>query len=271
MRLADTLYRVPRRSGLHLIQKRSPGAARELTSWRLCLEAGDTDRYQSGDEESVLVLLQGSARLVCRDRGWTVSRSGIFEEPATALYLPPGEGVEVRAGTRLEAMIVSTPAGRGTEAALLPPEQIKLRLRGGEAFTREVHEILPQDSCSQRLIVGETRHEPGNWSSFPPHKHDGGDGEPAFEEIYYYRVEPRQGFGLQVVYAADGESAAHLVRDGDLVLLPYGYHPAAAPPGYSLYYLWVLAGDHRRLEWYEDPDHRWVGSDSRSSWLPEVD
>jgi len=107
-------------------------------------------------------------------------------------------------------------------------------------------------------MVGETFNPPGNWSSYPPHKHDGKNGEPILEEIYYYRVDPPQGFGHQMQYSAGGECVTHVVRDGDAVLLPYGYHPVSAPPGYRLYYLWAIAGAERRLALYEDPAHTWI-------------
>jgi 5-deoxy-glucuronate isomerase len=107
-------------------------------------------------------------------------------------------------------------------------------------------------------MVGETFNPPGNWSSYPPHKHDGRDGEPVLEEVYYYRVSPPQGFGQQMLYTSDGECTTHTVRDGDAVLLPYGYHPVSSPPGYTLYYLWAMAGGERRLALHEDPAHVWI-------------
>ena len=86
------------------------------------------------------------------------------------------------------------------------------------------------------------------------------DGELRLEEMYYYRVDPPEGFGLNVLYTADGEAVTHQVRDGDLVLLPYGYHSVSAPPCYRVYYLWAIAGDERRLAVFEDPAHRWIHS-----------
>jgi 5-deoxy-glucuronate isomerase len=80
--------------------------------------------------------------------------------------------------------------------------------------------------------------------------------------MYYYRVDPPNGFGLHVQYTADGEAVTHQVRDGDLVLIPYGYHSVAAPPGYRVYYLWAIAGDERKLAVFEDPAHRWVHDQS---------
>ena len=100
-----------------------------------------------------------------------------------------------------------------------------------------------RDPHVRRLMVGETFNPPGHWSSFPPHKHDGRDGEPTLEEVYYFRVNPPQGFGHQMLYTADGESVTHTVRDGDVVLLPYGYHPVSSPPGYRSL---LPLGDGRR-------------------------
>ncbi len=114
------------------------------------------------------------------------------------------------------------------------------------------------DPYARRLMVGETFSPPGSWSSFPPHKHDGLDGEPRLEEVYHFRVDPPGGFGIQRLYTSAGEDVSLTVEDGDAVLIPYGYHPVAVPPGYRLYYLWALAGDERRLALHEDPRHRWI-------------
>src|SRR5262249_41580554 len=138
------------------------------------------------------------------------------------------------------------------------PSDVVVHNRGRSLYQREVHDLFVGDPHGRRLMVGETFNEIGNWSSYPPHKHDGRDGELRLEEMYYYRIDPPDGFGLNVLYTADGESVTHQVRDGDLVLLPYGYHSVAAPPGYRVYYLWAIAGDERRLAVFEDPAFRWV-------------
>ncbi|RMH21429.1 MAG: 5-deoxy-glucuronate isomerase [Acidobacteria bacterium] len=258
LRLADTLYRVPRAAGLHPIQLRGEGGARELSSWRLCLGAGEEARFVRPDEEAVLVVQEGAAELAAGDLEARVERRGVFSQRATALYLPPGLELRVRAGAPFEAILVATPAAPGSGPVLIRPPQVRVASRGKGPWQREVHDVLVADPHPRRLLVGETRNPPGHWSSFPPHKHDGADGEPRLEEVYHYRIEPPQGFAQQLLYAAGGESASHTVRDRDAVLLPYGYHPVAAAPGYRLYYLWALAGDERRLALYEDPDHRWL-------------
>jgi 5-deoxy-glucuronate isomerase len=256
--LADTLFRVPRAEGLQLLQRRGEHGARELTSHRLRLSSGGTGRFSSPTEETIVVLQEGKGTFAAGGKSWRVSRSGVFTERATALLLPPGIEVTVTAETPLEAVIVSTPAPAGGEPVLFGPDAVVVNQRGRGHYSREVHDIFVRDPHGRRLMVGETFNPPGNWSSFPPHKHDGRDGEPTLEEVYHFRLDPPQGFGHQMLYTNDGETVTHAVRDGDAVLLPYGYHPVAAPPGYKLYYLWAMAGEERRLALHEDPAHRWI-------------
>jgi 5-deoxy-glucuronate isomerase len=256
--LADTLFRVPRAEGLQLLQRRGEHGARELTSHRLRLSTGGTARFSSPAEETIVVLQEGKGTFAAGGKSWRVSRSGVFTERATALLLPPGIEVTVAAETPLEAVIVSTPAPAGGEPVLFGPDAVVVNQRGRGHYSREVHDIFVRDPHGRRLMVGETFNPPGNWSSFPPHKHDGRDGEPTLEEVYHFRLDPPQGFGHQMLYTNDGETVTHAVRDGDAVLLPYGYHPVAAPPGYKLYYLWAMAGEERRLALHEDPAHRWI-------------
>jgi 5-deoxy-glucuronate isomerase len=256
--LSNTLYRVSREPGLKLLQKRGEGGAGEVTSWRLYLENGKSTSYINANEETVLVLQQGAGTLSTGGRDWRVQRSGVFTERATALYLPPNVELTVTAEPQIEAILVSTPAaGNGTPAVVTPGEVV-VNQRGKENYSREVHDIFVRDSYVSRLMVGETFNPPGNWSSYPPHKHDGRNGEPKLEEVYHFRVDPPQGFGYQTIYTNDGESVTHQVRDRDAVLLPYGYHPVAAAPGYRLYYLWAMAGEQRQLALYEDPAHKWI-------------
>jgi 5-deoxy-glucuronate isomerase len=256
--LNDTLYRIRRIDGLQQLQKRGEGGARELTSSRLRLAAGATYRYQIAGEETVLVLQEGRGTFTTPDGSWTLSRSNVFDERGSALYLPPGMQLTVAAESPVEAILFSTPAPAGGRAAALTPDGVEVNARGKGNYSREVHNLFVTDPHVKRLMVGETFNPPGNWSSYPPHKHDGRDGEPVLEEVYYYRISPHQGFGQQMLYSGDGEMHTHTVRDGDAVLLPYGYHPVAAPPGYKLYYLWAMAGADRKLALHEDPAHKWI-------------
>ena len=256
--LSDTLYRLPRTDGLQLLQRRGSGAARELTTWRLRLPAGAGERISTPGEEAVIVVQSGGAAIAVAGRDFAVSRSDVFDQRAAAVYVPAGESAAVSAVSPFEAIVVSTPAEPGGDAAAIGADDVRVNARGRAGYAREVHDLFVTDGHAKRLMVGETFTPPGHWSSFPPHKHDGRDGEPVLEEVYYFRVSPPQGFGQQVLYTADGEAASHVVRDGDAVLLPYGYHPVAAAPGYHLYYLWAMAGSQRRLALHEDPDHKWI-------------
>jgi 5-deoxy-glucuronate isomerase len=256
--LTDTLFRRPRQFGVQVLQKRGDAGARELSTRRLRLDAGTSTTFSLADEETVVILQQGRGTFAAGGQTWPVSRASVFAERATALYLPPGVELTVCADTLLEAVLISTPAPAGGTPTLAGPNDIKVNARGRANYSREVHDIFVSDPHVKRLMVGETYNPPGNWSSYPPHKHDGRDGEPTLEEVYYYRVDPPQGFGQQMLYTADGESVTHAVRDGDAVLLPYGYHPVSAPPGYRLYYLWGMAGAQRKLALHEDPTHRWI-------------
>ena len=256
--LSETLFRVPRQPGLHVLQSRGDRGARELTSSRLRLAPGERADYVRPDEETVVVLQEGSGTFATPDRSWEVKRAGVFAERATALYLPPGVRLTVTADAPLEAVLVSAPSSAGGTAALVGPDDVTVNARGRGSYSREVHDLFVRDPHARRLMVGETFNPPGNWSSYPPHKHDGRNGEPFLEEVYHFRVSPAHGFGHQMLYTEDGESVTHQVRDGDAVLLPYGYHPVSSPPGYSLYYLWAMAGDQRKLALYEDPAHSWI-------------
>src|SRR5919201_15042 len=256
--LTDTLHRVPRADGRQLLVERGADGSKELTAWRLHLRAGAKDEYVAPREETIVVLQDGRGVFEAAGRTWNVSRSGVFTDRATALYLPPNVPLRVAATTDLEAVLVSAQTADGAEPVLVRSDDVRVNARGRGNYAREVHDIFVTDPHARRLMVGETFNPPGNWSSYPPHKHDGKNGEPALEEIYYYRVDPPQGFGHQMQYSADGECVTHVVRDGDAVLLPYGYHPVSAPPGYRLYYLWAIAGAERRLALYEDPAHTWI-------------
>ena len=222
------------------------------------LDANESVVFRSQGTEAVLVLQEGAGTLEIAGSTHDVSRKNVFEERATAMYVPPKKSLVISAAGFFECIIVTAPADFGNAPALLTPDQIAVNQRGSDSYAREVHDIFVNDASVTRLLVGETYNPPGNWSSYPPHKHDGKDGEPQLEEVYHYRVDPPSGFGHQALYTADGESITHMVRDGDAVTIPYGYHPVSAPPGYRLYYLWALVGEQRKLAVYEDPQHSWV-------------
>jgi len=132
---------------------------------------------------------------------------------------------------------------------------------GRQNWRREVRYFLTPERQADRLIVGETVVPPGNWASSPPHRHERDDPphESVLEEIYLFKFRPAQGFGVQCVYSDDRElEEAILLRDGDAVAIPGGYHPVVAAPGYAMHYLAILAGDQRVMLPRDDPAHAWL-------------
>jgi 5-deoxy-glucuronate isomerase len=256
--LADTHIRADRRTGLHLIQPRDAHGAEAIASWRLRLDAGASATFRGDHEETIVVLQNGRATWTAAGDSWTVSRESVFRERATALYLPPGVELTCTALDLVECILITTPATSGGRPVLLRGGDVEVHQRGRGHYAREVHDLFVRDPHVGKLMVGETFNPPGHWSSFPPHKHDGQNGEPRLEEVYHFRISPDHGFAHQSLYTTAGECVTHQVKDGDAVLLPYGYHPVSAPPGYRVYYLWALAGDQRRLVPFEDPQHRWI-------------
>src|SRR5438552_12139196 len=155
MQLANTLFRVPRRSGLQILHRRGPDQARELSGWRLRLEPGASATYHSDDEETVLVLQDGAGKMQTSAGTWDVSRRSVFDERATAVYLPPKAELKVTAREPFEAVLISTPAEGGGKPALVGPDQVKVAARGKSIYSREIHDILVDDPHTKSLIVGD--------------------------------------------------------------------------------------------------------------------
>jgi 5-deoxy-glucuronate isomerase len=154
----------------------------------------------------------------------------------------------------------------GARARVLPGDAVQVETRGHGAHERTIRPILMGDEEADSLLVCEVLTPAGHWSSYPPHKHDRDalPEESFLEETYYHRVSPRQGFAVQRVYTADGSlDETVTVHDGDVVLVPRGYHTVSAPPGYSLYYLNVMAGPVRTWAVANDPDHEWTMTTAR--------
>jgi 5-deoxy-glucuronate isomerase len=205
-------------------------------------------------QEAAAVLLTGELTW----NGERAQRTDVFAERASAAYFV--SPLDVVAQTPCELAFATTvgyPAVSG-ETQLVSPADVVPHERGRPPWQRTVHDIVADNVHAAHLLVGETFNEPGQWSSFPPHKHDGRDGEPALEEVYYYRFDQPDGFGFQGLYDANGSETAVFLRHGTVVGIPHGYHPVCAAPGYRLYYLWALVGSPRRLAMHEDPAHRWL-------------
>ena len=228
------------------------------------LAAGQFHVGGEAGREACLVVLSGTADIVAGQRRFEAvgGRASVFEDrPPGAVYVPAGADYEVTARDTLELAIGSAPGkGRG-DPRLIDPASMSREVRGTGTNQRYVRNILPETEPAESLLVVEVLTPGGHWSSYPPHKHDtAAEGkETALEETYYHRLEPSQGFAVQRVYTDDrsiDETVA--VEDGDVVMVPRGYHPAGAPHGYDLYYLNVMAGPQRRWIFRNDPAHEWI-------------
>jgi 5-deoxy-glucuronate isomerase len=224
----------------------------------IALAADETRKVRPppGQEEAV-VLLEGAVEF----DGEAAKRSSVFDQRASAVYLPPGSSIEITATSDAELALIATHGydlASADDATFVRPDDVVVQARGKPGWQRDVHDVIADAVPSRHLLVGETFNEPGQWSSFPPHKHDGGDGEPALEEVYYYRFDRPDGFGFQGLYEANGYAEAVFLKHGSIVGIPRGYHPVCAAPGYRLYYLWALVGEPRQLAMHEDPVHRWL-------------
>ena len=182
-----------------------------------------------------------------------------------AVYLPVGTQYSVSAETDCDLAFCFCRATQRHPARLITPEDIEVEIRGAGNATRQINKIIRPEFAADRLLVVEVYTPSGNWSSYPPHKHDvhNPPGEVDLEEIYYYRIDRPEGYAIQRVYTRDHRlDATVTVRDGELVLIPEGYHPVVAAHGYNVYYLNALAGSARSMAASDDPDYAWV----RQTW-----
>ena len=243
------------------------------------LEKQQTQIMAQPAEELALVMLGGQAAIRADGQRWEPlgARAGVFAGMPQALYLPVGTGrIEIEALTNAcEVAVCGARASRKFPAALIQPSSVEVEIRGGGNATRQINHIIKPEFPADRLLVVEVYTPSGNWSSYPPHKHDvhNPPGEVDLDEIYFYKISQPEGFAIQRVYTKDGRLDETLtVRDNELVLIPEGYHPVVAAHGYDCYYLNVLAGSARSMAASDDPDYAWVRGmwNSKDPRLPLV-
>lgn len=216
------------------------------------LDSGVTLKPRMDGRELCAVILSGGVEVeLPREQSVRLgSRANVFEGPPDALYVPPDQEPSFAAvGGGAEIAMCWAPASRGVERQVIPASDIHVYRRGSGSTARTIRDVLMMDRPAESLLVTEVITPGGNWSSYPPHKHDTDDPprESYLEETYYHRTQRPTGFAMQRVYTSDGSLEASLtVRDGDVVLVPRGYHPVCAEPGSDLYYLNVMAGPRRQ-------------------------
>jgi 5-deoxy-glucuronate isomerase len=228
------------------------------------LEPGESIRGGEPGREACIVVLTGVAKVRAGAREFDTvgGRGSVFEDrPPGAVYVPGAVAFAVEAVSRAEVAVCTAPANAGGEPRLIEAAGMSKETRGAGTNTRYVRNILPQTEAAQSLLVVEVITPGGHWSSYPPHKHDTATAgeETALEETYYHRLDPPQGFAFQRVYTDDRSlDETCCVQDGDVVMVPRGYHPVGAAHGYDLYYLNVMAGPERRWVFRNDPAHDWM-------------
>lgn len=229
------------------------------------LEAGDEVAEQTGDREIIIVIVEGKAELSAggQDFGICGGRMNVFEKTKpTCLYVPNDQEWKAVATSSCTLAICSAPGKSGHDIRLITPHDIGSEVRGKGANTRHIHPIAMEDQdIADSLLVTEVFTPQGNWSSYPPHRHDEDDFPRMtyLEETYYHRLDPQQGFGFQRVFTDDRELDETIaVSDGEVVLVPKGHHPCGAPYGYDMYYLNVMAGPLRKWRFENHPDHEWI-------------
>ena len=239
------------------------------------LSKGNTWSFNSRENELAIIILSGSISVNSNRGSWeSIERENVWTRAATALYLPRDTEFSITAARDSEFAVTWVPTDEDHEPWLIQPQDVPISIRGGDNVSRQINDLLPPRSPVHRLILVEVYTPSGNWSSYPPHKHDvhledesGNLVEADLEEVYFYKIDKPDGYAYQRVYT-DENSPLHqagypidaLVRaqNNCAVLIPEGYHPVVSAPGYTTYYLNVLAGSAQSLANQDDPLHSWV-------------
>lgn len=238
------------------------GDMRYLSFGILKLKPSESWKTSTNEREVALLLLSGFFEIDANGTSGKVGpRKDVFSSKAYAVYVPRDSEILVKAIYPTELAIVSAPSEKKHNVVFVKPDDVRVRIVGQLNWRRHVHDVISSDISADMLLVGETFNPPGNWSSYPPHRHDVDNipEESDMEEVYHFRVYPKNGFGAQFIYTDDGSVDEVIkIRDGLTVEIDRGYHPVVAAPGYEVYYLWALAGKKRILIPKDDPNHAWI-------------
>jgi len=233
----------------------------------LTLADGGSYSGNSGDREILAVILGGKAKFTVagEEFGTVGERPDVFSGKPYSVYIPAGVDFAVEAVGDVEIALPSAPSDSEIEPYVIDPSQVANGVWGAANFKRFFHQILTTaaqpELPARRLIVGETFTPSGNWSTYPPHKHQVDDlpNQAYHEEMYYFKVDPVEGFGICHYYNEENEEENFTVRDNSIHMMDKGFHTVVSAPGYTTYYLWFLAGNQRMQATVDDPDLGWVG------------
>lgn len=260
----DYFTRVTGANGANPLDK---NPCRLLSFYRLILGDGQTHEAATGDREVLMVIFGGKATVEAGGKTFKTigRRPNVFSGKATSVYLPCNTTYRVTAHGNLDAGFPSAPSDLEAEPYLIEPAQVTEIQAGATNFSRTLNNILAPtsqpDLPAKRLIVGETFVPSGNWSTYPPHKHevDSLPAEVYQEEMYYFRMNPPEGFGICRHYSFDRDfDFNYTIKDSTILMAPYGYHSTCSGPGFTNYFLWMLAGNLRVQAVAFDPDIAWV-------------
>ena len=234
--------------------------------------------------ETAIVVQSGAGRVVIAGESHDLSRASVFSEVGRIVYVPPGIEFRVETDSAITVAIGSAPATGRLPVRVFEPSEMRSEIRGGGSSYRQVIHSLAHPLPAERLIVYEVYIPRGTWAGWPPHRHDGVDGAPYLEETYYFRLDRPEGYVLHRNFndgaAPEGEPSdfdeVSVAHDGDVVLVPLGYHTTVTSPGSNMYFLNFLAGDleldERRTPPCFHSDHTWIEADwEAGAWqLPVV-
>ena len=230
----------------------------------ITLQKGGIYSTNSGASEVALIVLGGTCTVTGSDFEFKNigKRKNVFDGKPYTVYIPFGQEYAITAVTDVEIAWTASPASLKTAAYVITPEQVKEAHIGKENYQRDAVLMLTDAFPAAHLFIGEAYVPSGNHASYPPHRHDF-DNLPVevdMEELYFFRFNPEQGYGIQKIYTDNRDiDFTCTVEQNDTTLIPRGYHPVINAPGYTMYYLWIMAGQkNRKFLSVPDPDHKWI-------------
>lgn len=230
----------------------------------ITLKQGEAHIAETGARETALIVLGGTCAV--SGDGFDFPRVGgrkdVFSGKPHTVYIPCGRRYTVTALSDVEIAWTASPSDLQTDAYVITPDQVKCATIGRDNFQRDAVMMLTDAFPSAHLFIGEAYVPSGNHASYPPHRHDFDTlpTEVDMEELYFFRFNPAQGYGIQKIYTDDRSiDFTCTVQNNDTTLIPRGYHPVINAPGYTMYYLWIMAGAvNRRFLSVIDPAHKWI-------------
>lgn len=259
MNKATLKYPARSRRGYRRIVSPANARLRLIEFGVVALARGESVDLRFDRKEIAVTLVKGTLSVAGADHKITLGpRKSVFDELPSAVYARGTNRLALTARSKVEALISCAPArARKPFIQAIEPSEVVDRIVGTGTYERSVRTIIGEDFPAERLLVGETINQAGKWSSYPPHRHEKNSPphEARLEEVYYYKLESPKAFGIQRIYTDDGRiDETHTVREGDLCVLPRGYHPVAATPNSRLYYFWALGGQNRKMQVRTDPN-----------------